>query len=58
MGAISGAVFAASTGLIRVKFGYLPLFILAGSAYLVALGCIHLLVPGLEAVNMEELNQG
>ncbi len=53
MGAISGAVFAASTGIIRVKFGYLPLFIIAGSAYLVALVCIHLLVPGLERV--EEL---
>lgn len=56
MGAISGAVFAASTGLIRVKFGYLPLFIIAGSAYLVALLCIHLLVPKLEPVNMNELN--
>jgi len=53
MGAISGAVFAASTGLIRVKFGYLPLFIIAGCAYLAALLCIHLLVPKLEPVNME-----
>lgn len=56
MGAISGAVFAASTGLIRVKFGYLPLFVIAGSAYLVALVCIQLLVPKLEAVNMDKLN--
>ena len=53
MGAISGAVFAASTGLIRVKFGYLPLFVIAGSAYLVALLCIHLLVPKLEPVNID-----
>ena len=53
MGAISGAVFAASTGLIRVKFGYLPLFVIAGSAYLVALLCIHLLVPRLEKVEMD-----
>ena len=56
MGATSGAVFAASTGLIRVKFGYLPLFIIAGSAYLVALLCIHLLAPRLEPVEMGELN--
>ena len=54
MGAISGAVFAASTGLIRVKFGYLPLFVIAGSAYLVALLCIHVLVPKLEPVKMIE----
>jgi MFS transporter, ACS family, hexuronate transporter len=51
MGAISGAAFAASTGLIRVKFGYLPLFIIAASAYLLALFCIHLLVPQMETVN-------
>jgi len=53
-----GAVFEACTGMIRVKFGYLPLFIIAGSAYLVALLYIHLLVPGLEPVDMNELNQG
>ena len=56
MGAISGAAFAASTGLIRVRFGYLPLFVIAGSAYLVALVCIHLLVPRLDAVKLDELN--
>lgn len=55
MGATSGAIFAASTGIIRVKFGYLPLFVIAGSAYLVALLCIHLLVPKLEPVKMEEI---
>ncbi|HWB62537.1 MAG TPA: MFS transporter, partial [Chitinophagales bacterium] len=54
MGAISGTLFAASTGIIRVKFGYLPLFIIAGSAYVVALVCIHLLVPRLERVEMEQ----
>jgi ACS family hexuronate transporter-like MFS transporter len=52
-GAISGAVFAASTGLIRVKFGYVPLFVIAGSAYLVALLFIHLLVPKLEPVKVK-----
>jgi ACS family hexuronate transporter-like MFS transporter len=52
-GAISGVVFAASTGIIRVKFGYLPLFVIAGSAYLVALLFIHLLAPKLEPVKVE-----
>ena len=55
MGAISGAVFAASTGLIRVKFGYYPLFVIAGSAYLIALLLIHLLAPRLEPIKTEEL---
>ncbi len=49
-GATSGALFAASTGLIRVKFGYMPLFIIAGSAYLIGLLLIHILAPKLEPV--------
>jgi hypothetical protein len=48
--------FAASTGLIQVNFGYLPLFVIPGTAYLLALVCMHLLVPKLEAGNMEEFN--
>lgn len=54
MGAISGTVFAASTGVIRVKFGYLPLFIIAGTSYLVGLLCIHLLAPKLEPVKLDD----
>ncbi|HLP52010.1 MAG TPA: MFS transporter [Chitinophagales bacterium] len=49
-GAISGIAFAASTGIIRVKFGYVPLFVIAGSAYLIGLLIIHLLAPRLEPV--------
>lgn len=49
-GATSGALFAASTGLIRVKFGYMPLFVIAGSAYLIGLLLIHVLAPRLEPV--------
>jgi ACS family hexuronate transporter-like MFS transporter len=49
-GATSGALFAASTGLIRVKFGYMPLFIIAGSAYLIGLLLIHVLAPRLQPV--------
>ena|ERR1043165_7483461 len=53
-GATSGALFAASTGLIRVKFGYIPLFAIAGSAYLLALLLIHLIVPKLEPVGNQK----
>ncbi|HLP21953.1 MAG TPA: MFS transporter, partial [Chitinophagales bacterium] len=49
-GAISGIAFAASTGIIRVKFGYVPLFVIAGSAYLIGLLIIHVLAPKLEPV--------
>jgi MFS transporter, ACS family, hexuronate transporter len=52
-GAICSIVFAASAGVIRVKFGYVPLFAIAGSAYLVALLIIHLLAPKLEQVNIK-----
>jgi ACS family hexuronate transporter-like MFS transporter len=52
MGATGGAIFAASTGIIRVKFGYVPLFLIAGSAYLIALLFVHLLAPKLEPVDI------
>jgi len=52
-GAIGGVLFAASTGIIRVKFGYVPLFAIAGSAYLIALLLIHLLAPKLEVVKQD-----
>lgn len=55
LGAIGGAMFAAMAGLIRVKFGYVPLFVIAASAYLVALAIIHLLTPKLEMVKSREL---
>lgn len=52
-GAIGGVLFAASTGIIRVKFGYIPLFAIAGSAYLIALVLIHLLAPKLDKVELK-----
>jgi ACS family hexuronate transporter-like MFS transporter len=51
-GAIGGVLFAASTGIIRVKFGYIPLFAIAGSAYLIALILIHLLAPKLDKAEL------
>lgn len=53
-GAIGGALLANYTGAIRVQFGYMPLFVLAGSAYLLALLLVHLLAPKLEPVKVEQ----
>jgi ACS family hexuronate transporter-like MFS transporter len=55
-GALGGMLIASSVGLILQYTGsYLPIFIIAGSAYLAALGIIHLLAPRLEPVNVEEV---
>src|SRR5919197_493424 len=48
-GAVGGMVIAKITGYILQTTGsYLPVFIIAGTTYLVALGIIHLPVPKLE----------
>jgi len=50
-GAIGGILIATFAGIIRVKYGYLPLFVFAGSTYLVALGIIHILTPNWKKIN-------
>jgi ACS family hexuronate transporter-like MFS transporter len=53
-GSIGGMLIATTVGLILQYSGsYLPIFIIAGSAYLVALAVIHLLAPRLEPANVE-----
>jgi ACS family hexuronate transporter-like MFS transporter len=48
-GAIGGMLIAKLTGyLLQATGSYLPVFLIAASAYLVALGVVHLLVPRLE----------
>ncbi len=48
-GAIGGMLIALAVGEILQRTGsYVPIFIIAGSAYLVALAIIHLLLPRLE----------
>lgn len=54
-GAIGGILLAAVAGTIRVSFGYQPLFVIASSAYLIALLIIHSLTPTLKPVNRKEL---
>jgi ACS family hexuronate transporter-like MFS transporter len=57
-GAIGGMLIAAFTGFLLEWTGsYVPVFVLAGSAYLAALAIIQLLVPKLEPVDGRILNQ-
>jgi ACS family hexuronate transporter-like MFS transporter len=52
-GAVGGMLIALVVGEILQRTGsYVPVFIIAGSTYLVALLIIHLLVPRLEAANV------
>jgi MFS transporter, ACS family, hexuronate transporter len=53
-GSIGGMLIQTTVGLILYYSGsYLPIFIIAGSTYLVALAIIHLLVPRLEPADVE-----
>ena len=48
-GAIGGMLIAKVTGyVLEIGWGYLPVFIIAGVTYLVALGIVHVLLPTLE----------
>jgi MFS transporter, ACS family, aldohexuronate transporter len=54
-GSIGGMLIATAVGLILQYTGsYFPIFLIAASAYLVALAIIHALVPRLEPANVEE----
>lgn len=54
-GAVSGMLIASLTGfLLETTHSYLPLFVLAASAYLAALLVVHLLVPRLQPAQLEE----
>ncbi len=53
-GAIGGMLIATAVGLILQYTGsYLPIFVIAGSAYLAALVIVHLLAPNLEPVKLD-----
>jgi ACS family hexuronate transporter-like MFS transporter len=53
-GSIGGMLIATTVGLILQYTGsYLPIFIIAGIAYIIALAVVHLLVPRLEPVDLE-----
>jgi MFS transporter, ACS family, aldohexuronate transporter len=53
-GAVGGMLISKTVGYILQSTGsYVPIFIIAGTAYLLALGIFHLLAPKLEPVNLE-----
>ena len=53
-GAIGGMVIATFTGVVlQFTHSYVPMFVIAGSAYLLALLIIHLLTPRLEPAQIE-----
>jgi MFS transporter, ACS family, aldohexuronate transporter len=53
-GAVGGMCIASFTGfLLQTTGSYLPVFVIAGSTYLIALLIIHLLVPHLEPPRLE-----
>lgn len=53
LGTMGGMLIAEMVGYILQRTGsYIPVFILAGAAYLVALGCVQMLAPRLEQVEM------
>lgn len=54
-GAVGGMLLATSAGfLLQWTGSYMTLFIISGSVYCVALGVIHMLVPGLEPAQVGE----
>jgi len=55
-GAVGGMLFSATTGyvLLWTHSNYVPVFIVCGSVYLIALLIIHLLAPRLEPANVED----
>ena len=54
-GAVGGMLFSAATGyvLLRTNSNYLPVFVVCGSVYLLALLIMHLLVPKLEPAKID-----
>jgi ACS family hexuronate transporter-like MFS transporter len=58
-GAVGGMGIAKLTGFILETTGsYLPVFLIAGSTYLVALAIVHLLMPKLEPVPLDAAKTG
>jgi len=54
MGGLGGALLGASAGWIIGHLGYVPLFGIAASAYLLALGVVQLLSPRLDPVKLAD----
>jgi ACS family hexuronate transporter-like MFS transporter len=58
-GAVSGMLVATFTGfLLQFTGSYVPLFVMASSAYLLALLAVHFLVPKLEPADVVQESTG
>jgi ACS family hexuronate transporter-like MFS transporter len=58
-GAVGGMLIATATGwVLELTGSYQPLFVVAGSAYLVALLIVHLLAPRLEPIRLAGPSSG
>lgn len=53
-GALGGVILAAVAGIIRVNYGYLPLFLIAGSSYLTGWFLINWILPSMKKVEVLE----
>jgi ACS family hexuronate transporter-like MFS transporter len=54
-GGISSMLTATFTGLVlQITGSYFPMFVIAGSVYLVALLVVHLLAPGMNPAKLDE----
>lgn len=57
-GSIAGILLQLASGRIVERYGYLPLLIIAGSAYVLAVAIIQLLTPRLEPANIDGEQSG
>ena len=58
-GAVGGMLISTFTGfLLEFTGSYVPVFVMAGSAYLIALAVVHALAPRLEAARLEVASAG
>jgi len=53
-GALGGVLLAAMAGIIRVNYGYLPLFLIASSSYLIGWFIINWILPTMKKVEIVE----
>jgi len=53
-GALGGVLLAAMAGIIRVNYGYLPLFLIASSSYLIGWFIINWILPTMKKVEILE----
>jgi ACS family hexuronate transporter-like MFS transporter len=57
-GGVASIFLQFSAGRVVDRFGYLPLLIICGSAYLVAVGILQALVPRLEPADIDGVPPG